>query len=539
MRQKLVILAGLVLLLALGACARQGYPSGGPRDSEPPKVMGSKPLNETRNFKATQFFIEFNEFVVLKNATENVLVSPPMAQKPDYSVKGKGVLVQLHDSLRPNTTYLFQFKEAIADFTEGNLLPSYEYVFSTGADMDTLMLAGQVRDARSGKPWSEVLTVTAYRDADTAPSFVTRTDKQGNFAFHYIPSGSYRIVALSDKNRNLLVDSTETVAWDTLRYTPADSIDSTALARLAVSTPDRRRQRVLHADFTERGRITIATLLPMQQPQLTGEPLEWRLNTKGDTLSVWCLNAQCDSTVLVLTDGDQLGDTLRLRHRTVRKGRGKTEIPQKESLMKALCSGRSAYYDDLRLAFAVPVTAAADRLEAEVMLLKDSSVSHCPILLDSGGLTARLATSLHSDEEYRVRVADSLFTDLYGHPSDSLVFTLTPKDYGSLVLHIDNPTGYPLVIEVLDSKDTVVQHSTLNAQLSTLRFSHLPAADYRLRAVVDRNGDGQWTTGDWFARRHPEECIMFEKTLQLREKWELEEKWTVSDKKQPDENQAQ
>ena len=56
---------------------------------------------------------------------------------------------------------------------------------------------------------------------------------------------------------------------------------------------------------------------------------------------------------------------------------------------------------------------------------------------------------------------------------------------------------------------------------------------------MDRNGDGQWTTGDWFARRQPEECIMFEKTLQLREKWELEEKWTVSDKKQPDENQAQ
>lgn len=527
-----IVLTGVSLslifpfLFLISSCAKQGYPTGGPKDTTPPKAVGSKPQNETRHFKGKQFFIEFDEYVVLKNAEQNVLISPPMAQKPVFSTRGMGVQVRLQDTLRPNTTYLFQFKEAIADYNEGNVLPSYEYVFSTGAQMDSLMIAGNVLNARNGNPWGEVLTVVGYRDGDTMPSLVTRTDKRGNFAFHYIPDGHYRLMALDDKNRDLRIDSTEAVAWDTLRHAAADSIDSSALVRLRISAPERRRQRVLKAEFTDRGRIVISTLLPMQHPTLAGEDVEWRLNMRGDTINVWCRNELCDSTVLMLAD-EGLADTLKLRYRAPSKrGRGRSTSADKPPLMKTLCSGNAAYYDDLRIAFTAPVTVTAAPPEAEIMYLKDSSTSRCPIVLDSSGLRARLETSLKSGEQYRVRLEDSLFSDLYGHPSDSLVFTLTPKDYGILTMHIDNGTGYPLVVEVLDAKDTIVQRQPLAAS-GTLRFIHLPEAEYRLRAIIDRDGNGQWTTGDYFLRRQPEEILLFGKSLQLREKWELEEKWEL------------
>lgn len=523
------LIATLLVVLVAAGCAKQGYPSGGPKDTAAPAAIGTKPLNESRNFKGKQFYIEFDEYVVLKNADQNVLISPPMAQKPLFSTRGKGVQVRLQDTLLPNTTYLFQFKEAIADYTEGNVLSSYEYVFATGDQMDTMMMAGHVHDARSGKPWTEVLTVVAYREGDTLPSLVTRSDKQGTFAFHYIPAGNYRIVALDDKNRDLRIDSTETVAWDTLRYQAADSIDSTHMACLRLSAPDRRKQRLLKAEFTARGRITVSTLLPMQQPRIEGEEVVWRLNDKRDTMNIWCLNEQCDSTVLLLTD-EGLADTLRLRYRSLAR-RTRVQNTAQEPLMKALCSGTAAYYDDLRLAFTSPVHALADAPSAEVMLLKDSSVSHCPIVLDSSGMQAQLQTTLHSGEQYRIRLADSLFADLYGHPTDSLVFTLTPKDYGILTLHIDNRSGHQLLIEVLDSRDTVVQKQLLPGS-GQLRFNHLPAAEYRLRAVVDSNADGQWTTGDYFMRRQPEEILLYDKTLLLREKWELEERWSVDQKEE-------
>ena len=533
----------LLALLLLYSCAKQGYPSGGPRDTAPPKAVTSKPDNETRRFDRQQFYIEFDEYVVLKDADNNVLVSPPLKQKAEYTTKGKGIQVKIKDTLQENTTYLFQFKGAIADYTEGNVLQSYEYVFSTGDGMDTMMMGGRVESARDGKPWKETLTVAAYREerctSDTIalterPDFVTRSDDSGAFAFHYIPAGRYRLVAFTDNDRNLRIGDNEAMAFDNQLVTASDSLDSNDLPVLHVSAPDRRIQRILKSDFTSRGHITIVTLLPLQSPTLTGEEVEWRLNPRRDTLTVWCLNDQCDSTVLVLSDSlTQLQDTLKLRHRA----RGKMRnfgLQKKSSLQPVtpLCDGNKAYYDDLRVGFTNPVSSTAERLTAEVMLLKDSTIKHYPVVLDSGGLTAHIDASLVGGEKYALRMRDSLFTDIYGHPYDSLSIELTPKDYGTLTLRIANSTGKSLVVEVLDKRDTVVQCQTFVGAGGTLRFIHLPAAEYRLRAVVDNNGDGQWTPGDYRLQRQPEECIMFDKTLQLREKWEMEEKWEIKSRKE-------
>jgi hypothetical protein len=521
-------LLALLALLLLSSCAKQGYPSGGPKDTAPPKALGTKPDNESRRFAASEFYIAFDEYVVLRSPDDNVLVSPPLAQKPEYITKGRGVLVRLKDTLQPNTTYLFQFKEAIADFTEGNLLPSYEYVFSTGEGMDTMMLAGHVTNARDGKPWSETLTVMAFRPGDSTAALVTRTDKNGGFAFHYIPQGSYRLIAVEDKNKNLVVDSAEAAAWDTTYRSAVDSIDSTRLASLRISAPDRRKQRLLKAEFTERAHVVVSTALPMKQPRLEGEPHRMHLNATGDTLHIWCLNEQCDSTVFVLNSDEGLHDTLRLRYRQMRggKGRNSAATPARKPLMQPLCDGNKAFYDSLMLAFTRPVRANRDMLMAEVMNLKDSTVGRCPLTLDADGLTARIDTTLRSGEDYSIRLEDSLFIDLYGHPSDSLFFKLKPKDYGTLTLDINNRTGQPLVVEVLDKRDTVVQSQRLAAS-GRLRFSHLTGGDYRLRAVIDSDGDGRWTTGDYHLGRQPEEHRMFDKTLNLREKWEMEEQWTV------------
>lgn len=533
MKYRLIFFVALAALVA--GCAKQGYPSGGPRDTKAPECKATKPQNETRNFKAREFYIEFDEYVVIKDANSNVLISPPMQQKPEFTTKGKGVLVRLRDTLQPNATYLFQFKDAIADFTEGNVLPTFEYVFSTGDAMDTMMLGGTVLSARDGKPWKEPLTVMAYADSlcadDTVathqqPNYITRTDKEGHFAFHYIPAGRYRIVALEDKNRDLRVGNAEAAAWLAEPQAATDSIDSTRLTQLRISAPDVKVQRVVKAEFTLPGRITINTLVPMKTPVLEGEPMEWRLNAGRDTMQVWCTNEKCDSVVLVLSD-EGLQDTLKLRYRRPRRGRPGQSQPQAPPLMKPLCSGNMAFYDDLRIAFTVPIKAMRDNATAELMMLKDSTVSTCPISLDSGGMQARLNTTLRSGEQYRVRLSDSLFTDVYGHSSDSLSFTLSPKDYGILNIIVANAAGSPLVVEVLDSRDTVVQSQPLPSAGGTLRFIHLPEGEYRLRAVIDADGNGRWTPGDYRHRRDPETSVMYEKTLKLREKWEMEERWTI------------
>ena len=219
---------GILLLLTVlaGGCAKQGYPTGGPKDVTPPKMQTAHPVNETTGFASQEFFIDFDEYVVLKDASNNVLVSPPMNPAPEYTTKGRGVLVRIKDTLLPNTTYLFQFKNAIADFNEGNMLPSLEYVFSTGDALDSMSITGQVVDAQTlkAREGEAITTVLAFLTSDSLlsadsivtsgkPDYITRCDKDGRFELNYIQPGRYRLLAIEDGNKNLKLDDDEPVAF--------------------------------------------------------------------------------------------------------------------------------------------------------------------------------------------------------------------------------------------------------------------------------------------------------------------------------------
>ena len=228
---------GLALLAAvlLYGCAKQGYPSGGPKDETPPVVLGTTPPNGTTHFTAKEFLISFDEYVQVKSADENILVSPPMKHKPEYGTKGRGILVKIKDTLQENTTYLFQFKNGIADYNEGNLLKSFEYVFSTGSSIDSMTIRGRVLDAFTNEPRKETVTVVAYAErpqsdsveallpvgdsvvAKQHPLYMTRCDKEGNFELNHLREGRYLLLAYEDGDKNLRLGTDEAVAFlDTL-----------------------------------------------------------------------------------------------------------------------------------------------------------------------------------------------------------------------------------------------------------------------------------------------------------------------------------
>src|SRR5690606_38373993 len=72
---------------------------------------------------------------------------PDMDEAPQYKMKKKTLIVTLPDSLEENTTYSINFGNAIADFNEGNELKGFSYVFSTGPEIDSLSISGNVINA--------------------------------------------------------------------------------------------------------------------------------------------------------------------------------------------------------------------------------------------------------------------------------------------------------------------------------------------------------------------------------------------------------
>ncbi|MFA6706206.1 MAG: Ig-like domain-containing protein, partial [Bacteroidales bacterium] len=208
-----------ITIQILISCAKIGSPSGGNYDRTPPKLLEANPKHNSTNYKGNEFEIMFDEYIVLANTSEDIIISPPLKNKPTIKSNLKTLSVSWTDTLSDNTTYIFDFGSSIVDYTEGNKLDKFSYSFSTGPYIDTNEYKGKLIEAYSQKPVSNKY-VMLYKSEDSSivskqkPNYVTRTDSNGNYHFRNIAKEKYLILALDDKNQNLLYDlSTEPIAF--------------------------------------------------------------------------------------------------------------------------------------------------------------------------------------------------------------------------------------------------------------------------------------------------------------------------------------
>jgi hypothetical protein len=120
-----------VLLIFITNCARTGRPEGGPKDEKAPLFVTSIPPYETVKFNKKEIKINFNEYIVLKDLNSQLVVSPPMKNPPLISPQGSPseyIKIEILDTLQPNTTYIFNFGNAVQDNNEGNKLENFKYV---------------------------------------------------------------------------------------------------------------------------------------------------------------------------------------------------------------------------------------------------------------------------------------------------------------------------------------------------------------------------------------------------------------------------
>ena len=195
-----IIITGLVWCTG---CAQIGMPTGGSRDSIPPRLLKAVPELNSTGFTANKITLTFDEYVNIEDVQNNVLVSPFPANNPVVDYKLKTVTVKLKDTLRPNTTYSINFGNAIRDNNENNPLKNFTYVFSTGKTIDSLTLEGKVIIAETGKADSTLIALL-YRSADDSavqkrkPDYIARLRGDGSFNFTHLSPGNYKIYALKD-----------------------------------------------------------------------------------------------------------------------------------------------------------------------------------------------------------------------------------------------------------------------------------------------------------------------------------------------------
>lgn len=135
-----------LFVVLFSSCAQIKTLDGGAKDVQPPVMLSSSLNNETLGFKGNSVTFSFDEYIVLNDVQGQLIFSPQLKSFPEVQVKGKELTISWKDTLLENTTYQFDFGNAVVDNTEGNAV-EVSRVFSTGSMIDSLKIVGHVKDA--------------------------------------------------------------------------------------------------------------------------------------------------------------------------------------------------------------------------------------------------------------------------------------------------------------------------------------------------------------------------------------------------------
>jgi len=542
------ITAWILILSIVGSCATVVTPSGGSRDLRPPQVEASAPKNFSINFTGKKIEIKFDEFIKLQNIGKNVIISPPLTEKPTFLVKGKSLIIEFEEELQPSTTYNFNLGNAIVDITEGNAIPNFQYVLSTGTYIDSLEIFGKVEDAYERKSEDEVIVILYECDEmqicdslpfNTKPRYFTRVNASGMYTINNIKYGKYKMTALIDKNQNFLFDlPNERVGFISELIDPADTIryDLRMFS-------ERKELKLIRAKGDKPGRVELAFNLPVKelkvQPLNFASKKAWEvisISESGELASYWN-NYGADSLVLRVTDSYyDFDDTVEVACNN------KTE--ELTITFRSNLAGQSSfdYFTNLELIASQPIV--QHNFSKIILLQKVDSIHYdtlAPEVLfeDPELQKIEIKYSWQQEVNYKLIVDKKAFKDIYRNTNDSILigFRTRPETYyGNAKLDLVFASlKNQYIIQLLDPSQKVVSETVVTPKdklregLKKLKYDNLNPGKYRIRVISDSNNDGVWTSGNLINRVQPEKVAYYPDPITIRSNWDVVLEWDLKE----------
>ena len=584
------VLPVLTLVAVIYSCASIGQPMGGDKDTTPPRFVGSTPVAGATNAKKNKISLVFDEFIKIEKATEKVVVSPPQIQQPEIKAAGKRIQVNLLDSLKENTTYTIDFSDAIVDNNEGNPLGNFAFTFSTGAQIDTMEVAGTLLDASNLEPIKGMLVGLHSNLNDSAFTKlpfdrVARTDSRGHFSIRGIAPGKYRIYGLMDADQNFTFNQkSEVIAFNDSLVIPTIEervrMDTAWVDSLTYDTiiekkythylPDNLILRAFKELNNSQYMVKSERLVPQKftlyfankadtLPVLKGlnfdekEAFVIEKTQRNDTIHYWVKDSvlyKQDTLALSLTYlyTDTLNqlvprtDTLRLvskqklvkeepeKKKKKKKKDDEEEVePTKFLSVKVDAPSSMDVFGNISLTFEEPVAfydSSAIHLRQKVdTLWKDVTFA---FEQDSINLKKfNLYYDWEPTTEYEFTVDSTAFHGIYGLFTDKIKqgFKVRSEDeYCTIHFNITGADPQAFV-ELLDGQDKVVRRRKVVDGFADFYF--LNPGKYCARLINDRNGNGEWDTGNYEKGLQPEEVYYYPNMLDYKALWDSTQNWDI------------
>lgn len=517
-----------VIVLVSYQCAQRGTPTGGPKDTTPPELVRAEPPNMSINFKEKKIRLYFNELVKLKDIQKQLIISPPLKYPPVLTPIGnanKFVEITIKDTLAPNTTYTLNFGQGIVDNNEENPIPFFSYVFSTGDYIDSLELAGVVKDAFK-KDADQFISVMLYKIDSSytdstlyrkPPNYITNTlDSAVIFRLKNLKEGKYALFAIKDVAGNNIFDQkTDKIGF--IKDTVLLPTDSIYLLNLFKEVPDYgvavpsmvAKNKISFGYYGDGASISIETLTELPDTVKTTVIKE----RDKDTLNFWFTPFKMDSILFAITNETlKISDTFNVKSRKVGIDSLQISMNQKGTL---------EFGQPVNLLVNTPLI-AFDSTKIK-LTDKDSLAVSYTIVLDSIENQLNFDFEVAPSQNYKLELLPGTITDFFENTNDSLIYNLRTKgvaDYGNLTIILNgNTITYPIIVQLTNEKGDL-KREIYATKPQSFEFNNLNPGKYMARVIFDSNENGQWDTGSFLKKKQPEKISYFPTIIELRANWE-------------------
>ncbi len=520
----------LLFVLVLVSCAKRGSITGGDKDTIAPVLKASFPKNLTTNFNGKEIKLVFDEYVKLKNVNKQLIISPPMKNQPDilpYNAS-KVITIKIKDTLKPNTTYSFNFGQSIEDNNEANPYSQFKYVFSTGTYIDSLKINVKVKDALEKKVANFVSIMlyevnekfndsTIYKET---PRYITNTlDSLKVVQIENIKAGKYLLVALKDNGNNKFNPKTDKIGFQKQYITiPNDTIFELALFKeklpfKAIKPTQESANRLLmgYEGNPKGAKVTVKNGAEIIPSIVTQFP-------KKDSLQVWFKPIKADSL-----------------HVAVSKDKFKEDFTVKLKKQKADTLSISAEFTGnlpLREKFTLNSNIPLLNFDKSKISIKNKDSLAVDFTIENDEFHQKLLLNFKKEplEKYQISFLPGALTDFYEKQNTTLKYTIATKnssDYGNLKVILEHVKKFPVIVELTDKEGKVIA-TEYTEKNNIVEFLAVEPAVYTLRIIYDDNKNGIWDTGSYIEKRQTEEVIYFPKEIDVRANWDVEQPFELS-----------
>jgi len=516
-----VWIAGIILYM-LGSCASPGSIQGGPKDETPPRVDSlASSVTPRVNFTKENIVISFDEWVKLEDPFDQIFISPPLEHRPTYNLKKRSLIISFHEEevLKDSTTYIINLGTSIKDITESNPLEDFQYVFSTGDELDSLGFSGTITDILTGEPVENASVMLYDNLADSAiatvpPAYFSRTRKDGRYHFDYLRPDTFQLIAYIDEDQDYRYNEEA----EPLGFVPEPIITSEVNGseidfQLSIGEPP---------VYLEKRDTSVQSLILLTFDQPITDTARMKFYFQPEIRHMDRIENQAriyyepDSVpLMVIAENMQdFRDTVTVYKTEKKKFEQKdikiarlntTLLPKNPVLLQT-------NWPILRL----------DPEQIEVMRIDSTLIS--PDTLISSFTEASLKYPLEADSSYSMLLLPGAILMENDLTNDTIEYKLQPiseDKLSSLVLTLVPDEDYdlpPQFILQLKEKDKLVRTIITEKINEKITFSELKPGTYQLWIIRDENKNGIWDPAR-YPGRQPAEQIQQIKLEPLRVNW--------------------